>query len=65
MIIHMEIKTPPGKQSDVVRAFNRRLKRRFDELGIAMPMPSRRLLLTGEGDAAVGGERPRRQAQRA
>jgi small-conductance mechanosensitive channel len=48
-----------------VRAFNRRLKRRFDELGIAMPMPSRRLLLTGEGDAAVGGERPRRQAQRA
>ncbi|HEY2890171.1 MAG TPA: mechanosensitive ion channel family protein, partial [Dongiaceae bacterium] len=65
MIIHMEIKTPPGKQSDVVRAFNRRLKQRFDELGIEMPMPSRRLLLTGEGGVANGGEHPRRQARRA
>jgi len=49
----------------VVRAFNRRLKQRFDDLGIEMPMPSRRLLVTGEGDAATGGERPRRQVRRA
>ncbi len=66
MILHMEIKTPAGKQAEVVRAFNRRLKQRFDELGIRMPMPSRRLLVTSErGSAGEEAPQTRQQARRA
>ncbi|MGK9169437.1 mechanosensitive ion channel [Inquilinus limosus] len=38
------IKTPPIKQWGVMREFNRRMKRRFDELGIDIPFPHRMVL---------------------
>jgi len=36
----------------VTREFNRRLKRRFDELGIEMPFPTRTLFLENTKEAA-------------
>jgi small conductance mechanosensitive channel len=66
MIIHMEIMTLAGKQTDIAREFYRLLKHRLDDLGIAMPVPSRRLYVTNEtSPAAEATERPQRQARRA
>ncbi len=42
--IKARIKTPPAKQWGVLREFNRRMKRRFDELGIDIPFPHRMVL---------------------
>lgn len=39
MVITGRFKTVPGKNGSVAREFNRRLKKRFDELGIEMPFP--------------------------
>ncbi|MCC2662811.1 MAG: mechanosensitive ion channel [Geminicoccaceae bacterium] len=39
VIIRARLKTRPLKQWDVSREFNRRLKNRFDELGIEIPFP--------------------------
>lgn len=39
VIIKARIKTKPIQQWSVGRAFNRRMKRRFDELGIEIPFP--------------------------
>jgi small conductance mechanosensitive channel len=39
IIIKARTKTKPIKQWDVGREFNRRLKKRFDELGIEIPFP--------------------------
>lgn len=39
VIIKARIKTPPIKQWMVGREFNRRMKKRFDELGIEIPFP--------------------------
>jgi small conductance mechanosensitive channel len=41
VIIKARIKTRPIKQWTVGREFNRRMKKRFDELGIAIPFPHR------------------------
>ncbi|HUC60733.1 MAG TPA: mechanosensitive ion channel domain-containing protein [Alphaproteobacteria bacterium] len=41
VIVRARIKTVPLEQWNVMREFNRRLKRRFDELGIEMPFPQR------------------------
>ncbi len=43
VIIKARIKTRPIQQWNVLREFNRRLKRRFDELGIEIPFPHRTL----------------------
>jgi small conductance mechanosensitive channel len=45
VIIKARIKTKPIKQWNVGREFNRRLKKRFDELGIEIPLPHRRVYL--------------------
>lgn len=50
VILKMRIKTRPIKQWAVGRELNRRIKKRFDELGIEMPFPHRTLYL-GEGVA--------------
>lgn len=51
------IKTPPIEQWGVMREFNRRMKRRFDELGIEIPFPHRTVLMRTldkpEGQAAA------------
>ena len=39
VIIRIRIKTKPIKQWMIKREFNRRIKRRFDELGIEIPFP--------------------------
>jgi small conductance mechanosensitive channel len=39
IILKITIKTLPDKQGKITRAFNLRLKKRFDELGIDMPFP--------------------------
>ena len=39
VIIKARIKTKPSKQWQVGREFNRRLKKKFDELGIEIPFP--------------------------
>jgi small conductance mechanosensitive channel len=43
IIIKARIKTLPIQQWTIGREFNRRLKRRFDELGIEIPFPHRTL----------------------
>ncbi len=43
VIIKFRIKTLPIKQWDVSREFRRRIKNRFDELGIEIPFPHRTL----------------------
>ena len=43
VIIKARIKTRPIQQWNVLREFNRRLKRRFDELGVEIPFPHRTL----------------------
>lgn len=49
MVVRARLKTQPGQQLRVGRELNRRLKRRFDELGIRFPLPSRTLYF---GEAA-------------
>ncbi|MBF0168067.1 MAG: mechanosensitive ion channel family protein [Alphaproteobacteria bacterium] len=39
VILKARLKTEPGKQWVVMREFNRRMKAKFDELGIDMPLP--------------------------
>jgi small conductance mechanosensitive channel len=66
VVIKARLKTVPLRQWAVGREFNRRMKRRFDELGIEMPFPHRtiyfgedksgkappaRVLVTGDGKA--------------
>ena len=43
VIIKGRLKTAPSKQWDVGREFNRRVKKRFDELGIEIPFPHQSL----------------------
>ncbi|GBD42697.1 Moderate conductance mechanosensitive channel YbiO [bacterium HR40] len=43
VVVRARIKTRPGEQWRVGREFNRRLKKRFDELGIEIPFPHRTL----------------------
>lgn len=43
VIVKARIKTAPIRQWTVGREMNRRIKRRFDELGIAIPLPHRTL----------------------
>jgi moderate conductance mechanosensitive channel len=50
VIIKARIKTLPIRQWTVGRELNRRLKKRFDELGIEIPFPQRTL--------RIGGDRP-------
>jgi small-conductance mechanosensitive channel len=41
MVIKAQMRTRPSGKSNVIRAFNLRLKRAFDSRGIAMPFPQR------------------------
>jgi moderate conductance mechanosensitive channel len=51
VVIKMRIKTKPIQQWMIGRELNRRIKRRFDELGIEIPFPHRTLYL-GTGVAS-------------
>lgn len=54
LIIKARTKTKPLKQWRVAREFNRRLKKKFDEVGIEIPFPHRTLYIGQDkkGDAA-------------
>jgi len=54
IVIRGRIKTRPGKQWAVARAYNRLMKQRFDELGIEIPFPQRTVHVKGE----VAGLKP-------
>lgn len=70
VIIKARIKTKPIQQWSVGRAFNRRMKRRFDELGVEIPFPHQTIYfgvdkdgtappariqsINGDGDKAAG-----------
>ncbi|MGH7118075.1 MAG: mechanosensitive ion channel domain-containing protein [Acetobacteraceae bacterium] len=68
VVIACRLRTGPAQRWAVGREFNRRMKRRFDELGIEMPYPTQKLVLdqpvppylVGEGGALA--EVPRRRA---
>ena len=51
--VKARIKTRPIMQWRVGREFNRRLKKRFDELGIEIPLPQRTVHLRSDGPLAV------------
>ena len=55
VIIKARVKTRPLKQWEVAREFNRRMKNRFDELGIEIAFPHRTLYLGVDRD----GKAPR------
>lgn len=50
VILKFRIKTLPIKQWDVAREFRRRIKNKFDELGIEMPFPHRTVYLETSGE---------------
>jgi len=54
VVIKSRITTLPIKQWVVGREFNRRLKRRFDEIGIEIPFPTRTVYHVHKGDADGG-----------
>lgn len=56
VIIKARIKTKPIKQWEVGRAFNLRLKNKFDELGIEIPFPHRTLYFGNSEDLKMVGE---------
>ena len=47
--VRARTKTRPGDQWKVGREFNRRLKKRFDELGIDIPVPQQAISINGGG----------------
>jgi small conductance mechanosensitive channel len=55
VVIRMTVKTVPVRQWAVKRAFLRRIKKRFDELGIEIPFPHRTVY---HRTAAPGGTPP-------
>ncbi|MEA2780009.1 MAG: moderate conductance mechanosensitive channel [Rhodospirillaceae bacterium] len=52
VILKTNIKTLPGRNGAIAQAFNMRLKRHFDALGIEMPYPSRRLYVESKSEAS-------------
>lgn len=55
VILKMRIKTRPIQQWTVGRELNRRIKKRFDELGIEMPFPHRTIELGGAVAREIAG----------
>ena len=45
VVIRIRLKTDPSQRWSVARELNRRIKRRFDELGIEIPYPHQKLVL--------------------
>ncbi len=64
VIIRARIKTRPIKQWMVGREFNRRMKKRFDELGIEIPFPHHTIYFGVDKDGSAPPARVRMEEQR-
>jgi small conductance mechanosensitive channel len=66
LVIKARIKTRAGEQWRVGRVFNRRIKLRFDELGIEIPYPYQTIVLGDKGGddfkRAIGADQPGAEA---
>lgn len=49
MLVQARTKVRAGEQWKVGREFNRRIKRRFDQLGIELPVPQQKVTFTAHG----------------
>lgn len=60
VVIRIRLKTDPSQRWAVARELNRRIKKRFDELGIEIPYPHQKLVLerSGEQHPAVAAAAP-------
>ena len=56
MVIKAQMRTRPSDKGGVIRAFNLRLKRAFDEHGIALPFPPRMVQMLPQTQAAAAPE---------
>jgi small-conductance mechanosensitive channel len=57
VVIRCRFRTNPGSQWAVSREFNRRYKRRFDEVGIEIPFPYRKVVVSqAQGEAPMSPE---------
>ena len=58
VVIRVRLKTEPSQRWAVAREMNRRIKRRFDELGIDIPYPHQKLVLEEKHPALTAGVAP-------
>jgi small conductance mechanosensitive channel len=63
LVIKILMRTLPSKQWIVRREFLRRLKNRFDELGIDMALPTRRIIREYQNDTRTEPEHDDREAE--
>ncbi|MDX2192578.1 MAG: mechanosensitive ion channel family protein [Gemmatimonadales bacterium] len=56
VVLRLWVRTTPGAQFEVARELRRRLKRRLDAEGIAIPFPQREVQVTVRGAGAEGVE---------
>jgi small conductance mechanosensitive channel len=62
--IKSRVKVRAGEQWRVAREFNRRLKKRFDELGIDVPFPRQKISYANDGALHAADEGGHRHALR-
>jgi len=58
VVMRVRLKTEPSQRWAVGREMNRRIKRRFDELGIEIPYPHQKLVLEEKHPAQPAGNAP-------
>ena len=58
VVMRVRLKTEPSQRWAVGREMNRRIKRRFDELGIEIPYPHQKLVLEEKHPAQPGNTAP-------
>jgi small conductance mechanosensitive channel len=58
VVIRVRLKTEASQRWAVARELNRRIKRRFDELGIEIPYPHQKLVLEEKHPAQTANAAP-------
>jgi len=58
VVIRVRLKTEPAQRWAVAREMNRRIKRRFHELGIDIPYPHQKLVMEGKHPAQTASAAP-------
>jgi small-conductance mechanosensitive channel len=58
VVMRVRLKTEPSQRWAVEREMNRRIKRRFDELGIEIPYPHQKLVLEEKHPAQTASAAP-------